>query len=222
MSNLNTTFFKIWKPIVIFWFFTYLFSLIFLVTLHSILITIQHLSGNKVSESFLNRTLTVVEFDVGTVIRWSHPCCAWQRRHHGQGWWNPLLGDDDLLLTREFVSGTTKSLDRQRPYCRSLVRPDGNRHLANVNDGKTLGLTPGTTHTLLQSIGTGARQHLYLTYGGRGRSGHGYGGGRFHDRIGDVLARYGAASRASGRKLFKHRWGNQVVQEIIQLGSSRS
>lgn len=41
---------------------------------------------------------------------------------------------------------------------------DTHEDLANVDTGNnTVGLTPGTTHTSLQSIGTSARQHLVDT-----------------------------------------------------------
>jgi hypothetical protein len=41
---------------------------------------------------------------------------------------------------------------------------DGQNDLANVHTGdETLGLTEGTTHTGLQTIGTSARQHLVDT-----------------------------------------------------------
>ena len=42
-----------------------------------------------------------------------------------------------------------------------VTGPDGEEDLANVDTGDSaVGLTKGTTHTGLQSIGTGARQHL--------------------------------------------------------------
>jgi hypothetical protein len=41
---------------------------------------------------------------------------------------------------------------------------DGQNNLANIHTGNsTLGLTEGTTHTSLQTIGTGARQHFVDT-----------------------------------------------------------
>lgn len=71
----------------------------------------------------------------------------------------PLLRDDDLLLTGELVTGSSQTFDND-----VLVRVLGSaRHddLADGNSGsQTVGLTPGTSHTLLQSIGTGTRQHL--------------------------------------------------------------
>jgi hypothetical protein len=45
-----------------------------------------------------------------------------------------------------------------------VTGPDGHDDLTNVDTGDgAVGLTPGTTHTSLQSIGTGTRQHLVDT-----------------------------------------------------------
>ena len=74
----------------------------------------------------------------------------------------PLLGDDDLLLTGELVTGTTEGLDNNSLV--GVLGTDGNKHLANVDTGgQASGLTPGVTHTLLQTIGTSTRQHLVDT-----------------------------------------------------------
>lgn len=74
----------------------------------------------------------------------------------------PVLGDDDLLATRELVLATPQSLESD-----SAVRvpsPDGHEDLTNVDTSdKTVGLAESTTHTRLQSIGTSARQHLVDT-----------------------------------------------------------
>ena len=74
----------------------------------------------------------------------------------------PLLRDNDLLLTRELVTRSSESLDDNVLVV--ISGTDRDKNLANVDTGgKTLGLTPGTSHTLLQSIGTGTRQHLVDT-----------------------------------------------------------
>lgn len=58
---------------------------------------------------------------------------------------------------------------RHLHYIEGMIRTrvtgtDAHDDLANVDTGNsTVGLTPGTTHTSLQSIGTGARQHLVDT-----------------------------------------------------------
>lgn len=45
-----------------------------------------------------------------------------------------------------------------------ITSADAHDDLTNVDTGNSaVGLTPGTTHTSLQSIGTGARQHLVDT-----------------------------------------------------------
>lgn len=74
----------------------------------------------------------------------------------------PLFGDDDLLLTGELVTSTTKSLDDDGLV--GVLSADGNENLADIDtSSQTSRLTPGTTHTLLQTIGTGTRQHFVDT-----------------------------------------------------------
>ena len=74
----------------------------------------------------------------------------------------PLVGDDDLLLTRELVLAATKSFNDSSLV--GVLGTDREDHLTNVDtSNETLGLTKGTTHTLLQSIGTSTRQHLVDT-----------------------------------------------------------
>ena len=91
----------------------------------------------------------------------------------------PVLGDDDLLATRELkpVSSKTSLIHTLPTYLvlatpqslesDSAVRvpsPDGHEDLTNVDTSdKTVGLAESTTHTRLQSIGTSARQHLVDT-----------------------------------------------------------
>lgn len=94
-----------------------------------------------------------------------------------QGGETPVLGDDDLLATREPVDSVSVV---DRGWCRAgsvlvLASPqslesggavrvtcaNGQEDLADVDTGHgAVRLTPGTTHTSLQSIGTSARQHL--------------------------------------------------------------
>jgi len=71
----------------------------------------------------------------------------------------PLLADNDLLATRELVLRAAESLDGSGAV--SVTSADGEENLTNVDTGNgAVGLSPGTTHTGLQSIGTSARQHL--------------------------------------------------------------
>ena len=70
-----------------------------------------------------------------------------------------LAGDEDLLTARELELGTTESF----PGVVGLVQisTDGEEDLTNVDTGRLAeSLTERTTHTLLESIGTGARKHL--------------------------------------------------------------
>jgi len=75
---------------------------------------------------------------------------------------SPLLRNDDLLTSRELVLGTTESLHND-----SLVRvlaSNGKDDLTNVDTGYSSNrVTPGTTHTRRQPIGTSARQGLVGT-----------------------------------------------------------
>lgn len=94
----------------------------------------------------------------------------------------PVLGDNDLLSARELVLRSSEGLKGNGLVYGGLVRAcycgkigklgehtgisgaDAHENLANVDTGNgTVGLAPGTTHTGLQSIGTGARQHLVDT-----------------------------------------------------------
>ena len=74
----------------------------------------------------------------------------------------PVLGDNDLLTSGELVGGAAHGLDSGSAV--GVTGADGQEDLANVHTGdKTVGLTVGTTHTGLETIGTSARQHLVDT-----------------------------------------------------------
>jgi len=71
----------------------------------------------------------------------------------------PVLGDDDLLSARELVLGSSESL-KSVPAV-GVTGTQAHDDLADVDTGDgSVGLAPSTTHTSLQSIGTGAGQHL--------------------------------------------------------------
>jgi len=71
----------------------------------------------------------------------------------------PVLGDNDLLATGELVHRAAEGLESGSAV--GVTGADGQNDLTNVHTGdETLGLTEGTTHTGLQTIGTSARQHL--------------------------------------------------------------
>jgi len=74
----------------------------------------------------------------------------------------PVFGNDDLLATRELVLGTTKSLERIGTV--RITSADAQDDLTNVDTGNgSVGLSPCTTHSSLESIGSGTRQHLVDT-----------------------------------------------------------
>lgn len=74
----------------------------------------------------------------------------------------PVLGDNDLLATGELVHRAAEGLEGGSTVL--VTGADGQNDLTNVHTGdETLGLTEGTTHTGLQTIGTSARQHLVDT-----------------------------------------------------------
>jgi hypothetical protein len=119
-------------------------------------------SGREATDVVGKVTLVAEELDVGTVnldlalLAEVNVLLAFERSE------TPVLGDDDLLATRELVLATPESLESD-----SAVRvpsPDGHENLADVDTSdKTVGLAESTTHTGLQSIGTSARQHLVDT-----------------------------------------------------------
>jgi len=75
---------------------------------------------------------------------------------------SPLLGDDDLLATRELVTGTTESLNDNGGVC--VLCSDGKDDLSDVDTcDSAVRLAPSTTHTGLQTICTSATQHLVNT-----------------------------------------------------------
>jgi len=74
----------------------------------------------------------------------------------------PVLGYNDLLATRELVLGSSESLESDSTV--RITSSDTQDDLTNVDTGNgSVGLTPSTTHSSLQSIGTSARQHLVDT-----------------------------------------------------------
>jgi hypothetical protein len=71
----------------------------------------------------------------------------------------PVLGNDNLLATRELVLGSAESLESGSTV--GITSSDTQDDLTNVDTGNSsVGLSPSTTHSGLQSIGAGTRQHL--------------------------------------------------------------
>lgn len=95
----------------------------------------------------------------------------------------PVLGDDDLLATGELVLGSAKGLEGggtvwlwrvsrgsgdtsgDKGFAHTgVTSTDRHDDLTDVDTSDSaVGLAPRTTHTSLQSIGTGTRQHLVDT-----------------------------------------------------------
>jgi len=74
----------------------------------------------------------------------------------------PVLGNNDLLSAGELVLRSSESFDGGGAV--GITSSDGQDDLANVDTGDSaVGLSPGTTHTSLQSIGTSTGQHLIDT-----------------------------------------------------------
>ena len=71
----------------------------------------------------------------------------------------PLARDDNLLLSGELELAATQSLNDNGLV--GVLGADAHQDLANVHTGNgTSGLTKGTTHTSLQTIGTSTRKHF--------------------------------------------------------------
>lgn len=108
------------------------------------------------------RTVTVVDLDMGTTVE--HTILRLQGLVLGLGVVSetPLVGDDDVLTTRELVLGTTKTLDDVS--LGSGLGTDGEDDLTDVDTGTdTDRLTESSSHSGLQTIGTGTGKHLVDT-----------------------------------------------------------
>lgn len=110
----------------------------------------------------LDQTVASQELDVGTILLELALLAELDVLLAADGGETPLLGDDDLLAAGELVHRATEGLDGGGAV--GVTGADGQDDLADVHTGDgTLGLTEGTTHTSLQTIGTSARQHLVDT-----------------------------------------------------------
>jgi hypothetical protein len=106
--------------------------------------------------------VTTEELDVGTILLELALLAELDVVLAADGSETPVLGDDDLLATRELVHGAAESLDGGGAV--GVTGADGQDDLADVDTGDlTLGLSESTTHTGLETIGTSARQHLVDT-----------------------------------------------------------
>ena len=71
----------------------------------------------------------------------------------------PVLADDDLLAAGELIHGAAECLDGGRAV--DITCANAQEDLADVHAGDdAVRLAQGSSHTGLQSIGSGTRQHL--------------------------------------------------------------
>jgi len=106
--------------------------------------------------------VTTQELDVGTILLELALLAELDVLLAADGGETPVLGDNDLLATGELVHGAAESLESGGTV--GVTSADGQNDLADVHTGnETLGLTEGTTHTGLETIGSGTRQHLVDT-----------------------------------------------------------
>lgn len=129
--------------------------------------THQHLSGSlegtgEALHVLLDLTVATEELNVGTVLAELALLAELNVVLTANGGEAPVLGDNDLLAAGELVHGAAESL--QSGGAVGVTGTDRQNDLADVDTGdETLGLSVGTTHTGLQTIGTSARQHLVDT-----------------------------------------------------------
>jgi hypothetical protein len=127
----------------------------------------KHLSLSRVgvgetAHVVLDLAVATEELDVGTILLELALLAELDVVLAANGGETPVLGDDDLLATRELVHGAAEGLDGGGAV--GVTGADGQDDLADVDTGDlTLGLSEGTTHTGLETIGSGARQHLVDT-----------------------------------------------------------
>lgn len=119
-------------------------------------------SRGEAAHVVLDLAVASQELDVGTILLELAGIAHLDVLLATDGGETPVLGDNDLLATGELVHGTAEGLDGGGLV--GVTGADGQNDLADVHTGdNTLGLTEGTTHTGLQTIGTSARQHLVDT-----------------------------------------------------------
>lgn len=116
----------------------------------------------EVTQVLLQGALSRQELDVRTIVLDLTVSLLGDVLVSVQGRETPLFRDDNLLLARELVSGSSQTLDDG--VLVAVLGTGRHDNLTNQDTGsETMGLTPRTSHTLLQSIGTSARQHLVDT-----------------------------------------------------------
>ena len=127
--------------------------------------SLPHLSREGIGEAahvLRKRTVVAEKLDVSTIVLDTARGLALEVLLTTERSEAPVLGDNDLLATGELVLRAAESLESESTV--RVTSADAHDNLTNVDTGDgAVGLTPGTTHTSLQSIGTGARQHLVDT-----------------------------------------------------------
>lgn len=107
----------------------------------------------------LEVALVAQELHVGTVVLESSLTTLRDVVLPGKRCETPVLGRNDLLASWELVLGATEGLDGGGSVL--VTGADTEDDLANVDTGdETVGLSESTTHTGLESIGSGTRQHF--------------------------------------------------------------
>jgi len=132
----------------------------------------------------------------------------------------PLAGDNNLLAAGELVLGAAEGLEDVLGD--RVLTTDGEENLTNLDaGGKTLGLTKGTTHTGLQTIGTGARKHLVDAEHVEGMHADAHVEGVLATHLGDVLVAGNAGSleRLGGDLLLLVRDQMGTEREVVDGGT---
>jgi hypothetical protein len=110
----------------------------------------------------LNGTMVTQELNIGTINLDTTFLAKTDVFLTTQGSETPVLGDDDLLATGELVHGAAEGLDGEVTV--GVTGADREQDLADVHTGDgAVGLTEGTAHTGLETIGSSAGQHLVDT-----------------------------------------------------------
>ena len=123
----------------------------------------------------------------------------------------PLLADDDLLSSGELVSGSSDSLENDGSV--ALTASDRQQDLANVDScDRVVGLSVSSSHTGLQSIGTGAGQHLVDSDDVEGVNTDSHVERVLSGRLGDVLV----GANSGGFECFR---GDLLVLVADQVGA---
>jgi len=107
----------------------------------------------------LEVALVAQELHVGTVVLEPSFTTLLDVVLPGERCETPVLGRNDLLASWELVLSATEGLDSGGSVL--VTGTDTEDDLANVDTSdETIGLSESTTHTGLESIGSGTRQHL--------------------------------------------------------------